>query len=136
MSTGAGTDPDYADWGVDALIDKGADFESLLQQCKRDLDLQDAFLRKEASGARKRWFKLAAELIVGIGGLIAAPVTGGLSLLLSFGAIALMVWDVIELGPPLLDYQSRRREAVRLRAKAETLTNELERIWRALSKKT
>jgi hypothetical protein len=62
--------------------------------------------------------------MLGVGGILAAPPTGGLSLILTAGSALMLVWDGTDMGIDYFGSRSNRRRLRDLRSEAAELADE------------
>jgi hypothetical protein len=112
----------YEDTSDDELIDLGAEYENRLAQIEAEL----SGLSPASRGLAKSALKFGVNTVLGVAGIVLAPPTGGLSLLVTAGSAGMMIWDGIDMGR---DYFSPNRRRLRtLRSQASRVADELAAI--------
>ena len=80
--------------------------------------------------------KLAANATLGLAGIVGAPITFGLSLLLTGGSVAMIVWDGIDFTRDIANYQSRRRRLLKIRAEVAISEADLAAVVAEIEQRT
>lgn len=126
---------DYRKADTEFLLERGAELEDeLLQRGERLKSLED-FIKSNNPNIKKAGLKLGLAGAAGLGGLAAAPFTGGLSIAVTMVSMGLLLWDAAEYTGELRDFLPQYRMARRLRAETEVLTDELRMIGRELDRR-
>lgn len=126
---------DYRKADTEFLLERGAELEDeLLQRGERLKSLED-FIKSNNPNIKKAGLKLGLAGAAGLGGLAAAPFTGGLSIAVTMVSMGLLLWDAVEYTGELRDFLPQYRMARRLRAETEVLMDELRMIGRELDRR-
>lgn len=136
MASDRGDDDPLASLSDADLLSFGANLESELLDLEPDLERLQASLGLQRSEFRRTAGKLLVSLGLGVGGVFAAPLTVGLSLLLTIGTTLLLVWDAIELLGRLRDLRSEARQAATLSAEIERSVANLDSVWREMDRRS
>lgn len=106
-------DPPLGTLNDDQLLEFGAALEIELSEVKSEYGALFGTVDAERRKIRRSAVKLMLNTALGLGGIVAAPVTLGLSLVFTVGGILMVLWDGIDQAR---DHSRHRANCQRLRA--------------------
>jgi hypothetical protein len=125
----------YDNVGEDDLLARGAECENRLAEINAEMvRLEPAAVvasRKMAKSAVKLGFNTG----LGTAGVVLAPPTFGLSLLLTLGSGLMLIWDGFDMGSDYRESRPMRRRLRQLRDEASDLADELGEISMVLERR-
>jgi hypothetical protein len=121
------------DLATEALLELADQCEARLNEIADELERLAAAREVARRGLRGTGIKFGVNLGLALGGIAAAPPTGGLSLGLTVIGGLMLLWDGLGLGNTLAGDRRRYRRLADLRAEAKALNDELADIARVLA---
>jgi hypothetical protein len=116
----------------DDLLTEGAALERELSEVAAELDEATRAIAGEQRAIRKATIKLGINTAIAAGGIIAAPVTLGISLVLTIGGFTMILWDGVDHVRDRTRHHSNRARLGHLRTRAEAIEDDLAAIVAAL----
>jgi len=120
--------PAYEDMTDDALVDRGAELETRRATIAAEFALLLPNVETAGRILRKSAIKLGVNTALGIGGIVAAPLTLGWSLIITAGSGFMLVWDGLDFGRDYSRHNPHRHRLRQLRAEASAVADELAAI--------
>jgi hypothetical protein len=116
----------------DELLAEGARLERELSKVGTELDEAIRAIVEEQRAIRKATVKLGINTAIAAGGIIAAPVTLGISLVLTIGGFTMILWDGVDHVRDRTRHHANRMRLRHLRTTAEAIEDDLAAIVAAL----
>jgi hypothetical protein len=118
--------PPFEQLSDDELLDLATQLEAQLESVRREFFELEQRVAVEGRRLRTAAIKLGLNGALGAGGLLAAPITMGWSLLLSAGSGAMTVWDVHDYLNDRSSYRELRQRTAALRTRSGTIADRYE----------
>lgn len=109
----------------DELLAAGAALERELSEVAEELEEAIRAIAGEQRAIRKATIKLGVNTAIAAGGIIAAPVTSGISLVLTIGGFTMILWDGVDHVGDRTRHHANRIRLRHLRARAEAIEDDL-----------
>ena len=113
-----------ASYSEDGLENLAHELERELTACKSGLAEKQEERQQQARDLSDSGIRFGAETALFVGGLIAAPATGGLSIIVTAGATGFLLWDGAKLARKAGGWRKTSRQADDL----DERINEIEEI--------
>ena len=112
----------------DELEDLALDLGRELAACNKELPEKREKRQQQAQDLTNSGVRFGAETVILVGGLIAAPLTGGLSIIVAGASAGLLVWDGSKLARKAGGWRKTRRETADLLDRITEIEDILEGI--------
>lgn len=119
----------------DALIDRGAALENELATVKATRLRLAKQLVDERPKLRKAAAKLSVNAVIAVTGIVATPVTFGISLLVTAVGIGMLAWDGVDYGKDHVRYATVLQQLRECDMVARAIAQELEWILEELEER-
>ena len=125
--------PPFEELSNEQLLELAADLSAQLKSVRAELAHLQRRVDVERRKLRKTATKLGLNGALGAGGVLAAPITMGWSLVLTLGSAGMTAWDVYDYAHDRSEYKELLEIAANLRTKSQTTADRYESVAKAVN---
>jgi hypothetical protein len=123
-------------WTDDELLAAGAALEDESLRIASEIETASLAASAEQRSIRKSTIKLGINTVIAAGGIVAAPLTFGISLIFTLGGFAMLLWDGIDHARDRGRFRTTALNMRQLRYQAEAIEADLAAIAAELERRT